>query len=122
MPSPSMATLQDMTSEILRDLARNDSAPRDQRKAAVKLLLDSGHAYAHNPDLYFLVSEILKETAAVEEVKDIVTSAIEADVFEGHGPHASVTTKTMFAPENSTVYNIPADDGNQELDDNPQST
>lgn len=70
--------LQNLTPEVLRDIARNESATREWRKAATKFLLDRKHPFANHPDVRELLAEILKEREAEQEVKAIVESAIEA--------------------------------------------
>lgn len=66
-----------LTPEVLRDIARNESATRAWRKAAVKFLLDKDHAYANHRDFYDILAEIKGEREAEQEVKAIVESAIE---------------------------------------------
>lgn len=73
-------TLEPLTSEVLRDIARNDSAPRPWRKAAVKFLMARKHSYQNHPDFRELVEEIKDEESAEIEVKAIVESAVEESI------------------------------------------
>lgn len=69
-----------LPAQILLDLARNEAATRDWRKAAVELLIDKGFPQANHPDLAGLVMEINAERAAKREVEAVVESAIEDEV------------------------------------------
>lgn len=71
-----------LTPEVLRDIARNESAAREWRKAAVKFLLDRGHEYANHRDLSEILAEIKSEREAEDEVRAVVESAIEAPFNE----------------------------------------
>ena len=66
-----------LPSYILRDLARNDAAPREWRKAAIELMLDKGYKEVNHPDLLGLLVEVQHQREAKEEVQAIVESAIE---------------------------------------------
>lgn len=64
--------------QILFKLARNESASKEYRKAAVVLLLDMKSPFTENPEIRELVLEIRAEEKAKAEVKDLVTGAIES--------------------------------------------
>lgn len=70
-------TLNPLTAEVLRDIARNDSCSWEWRKAAVKLLIDRKHKYQNHSDLRELKEEIVSELVAEQEVQAAVESAIE---------------------------------------------
>ncbi len=59
----------------LLDIARNESASVEWRKAATELLMDNGHPQANHPELRAHVLEIKAERAAKKEVVAIVESA-----------------------------------------------
>ena len=80
----------------LFDLARNESASNEFRKAAVSLLLDKGFKKAQHPELSLILAEIKKEREARGEVEAIVESAIEAPIPHSPALTASVTTKSLF--------------------------
>lgn len=69
-----------LPAQILLDLARNEAATREWRKAAVELLIDKGFPQANHPDLTGLVMEIRAERAAKQEVEAVVETAIEEEV------------------------------------------
>ena len=64
----------------LLDIARNESASAEWRKAATELLIDSGAQQANHPELRALVFEIRAERAAKKEVIAIVETANEQEV------------------------------------------
>lgn len=66
-----------LTAEVLRDIARNESNSREWRKAAVKFLRDKNHKYAGSEYFRELVFEIDAEVTAEHEVLDIVETATE---------------------------------------------
>jgi hypothetical protein len=70
-------TLGPLTSEVLRDIARNESSSRPWRKAAVKFLVKRSHPYQCHPDFRELLEEIKEEQEAEKEVQAIVESAVE---------------------------------------------
>lgn len=70
-------TLEPLTNEALRDIARNESASRAWQKAAVKFLLDRGSGYVWHPACILLAAEIKEEREAEKEVQAIVESAVE---------------------------------------------
>ena len=72
-----------LPSAILLDLARNEAAPREWRKAAVELLLDKGYRQANHPELMAVVMEIKAERAARVEVEAVVETAVEEDMSGG---------------------------------------
>lgn len=67
----------DLTPEVLRDIARNEAASREWRKAAVKFLLTRGHIFVNHHDFSELLAEIKSEQEAELEVQAIVESATE---------------------------------------------
>lgn len=71
------AHLGHLPGQILLDVARNEAAPREWRKAAVQIMLDKNCHQASHPDLAFLVIEIQAEAEAKAEVESVVESAIE---------------------------------------------
>lgn len=75
-------TLEPLTSEVLRDIARNESSPRPWRKAAIKFLISRKHPYQNHPDFRELKDEINEEGLAEIEVKAIVESATEESLGE----------------------------------------
>ena len=66
-----------LTGEVLRDLARNESASREMRKAAVEILMDKNHPFAGHPELRLYVLEIQAEREAKKEVEAQVEAQIE---------------------------------------------
>ncbi len=75
-------TLEPLTSEVLRDIARNESSPRPWRKAAIKFLAKRNHPYQNHPDFLELKNEIKEEEQAEHEVRAIVESATEEPLSE----------------------------------------
>ena len=74
-------TLDPLPSNILLDVARNESAPYEWRKAAVRLLRKKGYKkQAAHPELALFVREIEKDELAEKEVISVVESAIEGDL------------------------------------------
>jgi hypothetical protein len=67
---------------ILRDLARNEGAAREWRKAAIELMLEKGYPEVNHPELGALLREVRDQRAAKEEVQSIVEAAIEAPLDE----------------------------------------
>lgn len=63
--------------QVLFDLARNESATREWRKAAVALLMETGDRRASHPELRELRLEITAEKTAKEEVVHQIRAAIE---------------------------------------------
>lgn len=77
--------------QVLRDLARNESAPYDYRKFAVEQLLKRRSPFAKHTDLVGFVGEIEGELDGIQ------TEFLAPNPAENSGPlTASVTTKTMF--------------------------
>lgn len=106
-----------LSGEILFSLARNTSASKEYRKAAVELLIDRNHYQANDSELVWLKMEIEKERAAREEVQDVVETAIEAPITSVQtvqaptgALQASVTTATLFEPEIVQNANALSDD------------
>lgn len=85
------AHLGNLPPQILLDLARNEAATREWRKAAVQLLLDHNFSQAAHPDLATLVMEINNEHTAKHDVQAVVESAIEEELPFA----ASVTTRSL---------------------------
>lgn len=85
------AHLGNLPPQILLDLARNEAATREWRKAAVQLLLDHNFPQAAHPDLATLVMEINNEHTAKHDVQAVVESAIEEELPFA----ASVTTRSL---------------------------
>jgi hypothetical protein len=81
-------TLAQLPSSILFDLARNESASREWRKAAVELMLDKNLPHVGSIELALLVHEIQLERMAKKEVAAVVESAIEEE-FSSETPVAS---------------------------------
>ena len=61
-----------LTAEVLRDLGRNEAAGWAVRKAAVKMLIERGHAFANHPDFRELRLEIKEESEAHAEVESLI--------------------------------------------------
>lgn len=75
--------------EVLRDIARNDAADRQYRKAAFEILFSRKHPYAKHPDFRYLAQELEIELEGIQFEFPAPS--------EGAGPlTAGVTTKTMF--------------------------
>jgi hypothetical protein len=94
--------LQTLTAEVLRDLGRNEAAGWAVRKAAVKMLIERGHAFANHPDFRELRLEIKEESEAHAEVESLIGQVEETIVQkmdkpeEKPGPFkASFTTKNQ---------------------------
>ena len=93
----------------LRDLARNEAAPRDYRKFATELLWVRKSPYVKHTDL----REFVVELEAEYEGLDFEFPAPKAE--EGPGPlTAGVTTTTMFgsdvidnSPSESETLSVP---------------
>lgn len=89
-----------LSGEILFALARNPSASKEFRKAAVEFLIDRDHYQAKDPELSGFVAEIQKERQAREEVQDVAETALEAPIAAVQpvpgALRASVTTATLF--------------------------
>ena len=74
--------LDPLPAHILFDIARNESATQEWRKAAVKLLRKKGYKQAQHPELVFIVRELEKEEQAEKDVIAVVESAIEEELPE----------------------------------------
>lgn len=94
-------TMGHLPGNMLLDIARNESASREWRKAAVEILIDKKCPQANHPELYALVLDIKAERGAKQEVEAVVESALEEPHPEtGHGAlRASVTTATLHRSE-----------------------
>ena len=80
--------LENLPSNVLFDLARNESADPSWRKAATKFLLKKDPKRAEHIELKWLVHEIEKEEQAEKDVLAVVESAIEQELFPEEGyPH-----------------------------------
>lgn len=80
---------------VLRDIARNEAASREYRKAAVERLVVLKSPHAKHPDLRELVQELEIELEGIQ---------FEYPSSEGPGPlTCGVTTETMFG---HTVYEV----------------
>lgn len=66
--------------DILLALARNESAAREMRKAAVKLMMENEFFQYKHAELVSFVDEIKRETEAKDEVEAIVETAIESEI------------------------------------------
>lgn len=75
-PQTRAEQLEELSGEVLRDLARNESASREVRKAAVEMLMERNHPQAKHPELSLYVMEINAEKAAKSEVQAIVESQV----------------------------------------------
>lgn len=94
--------LKPLPDSTLRDVARNDAAPRDYRKFAVELLWVRKSPYVKHTDLREFVQELEAEYDGISF--EFPAPKIE----EGVGPlTAGVTTKTMFGPDESDEVPIP---------------
>jgi hypothetical protein len=80
---------------VLLDIARNGSASREWRKAAVEFLIDNKFPQVKHPELAAIVMEIQAEREARGEVEAVVESAIEAPISQGPF-QCGVTTATMY--------------------------
>jgi hypothetical protein len=95
--------------QILFDLARNDAASREYRKAAVELLYDRQYRQADHPELALMLAELKAERSAKSEVESIVESAIEDTL--PNLPPAEKNPVSIGAPSASfTTKNILGDD------------
>lgn len=82
-------TLDPLPANILLDVARNESASPEWRKAAVRLMRKKGYKQADHPELILFVREIEKDEMAEQEVIAVVESAIEGDLDgDDHGAKA----------------------------------
>jgi hypothetical protein len=91
--------------QILLDLARNEAASKEWRKAAVQFLMDKHATQANHPDLATLRLEIATEHTAKQDVQDMVETAIEGELFPEPTPFAAgVTTANLQRDE--AVNNI----------------
>jgi ABC-type iron transport system FetAB ATPase subunit len=64
---------------ILLDIARNESASQEWRKAAVKFLRKKGSKKLQHPELLWIVHEIEKEEQAEKDVIAVVEAATEQE-------------------------------------------
>jgi hypothetical protein len=80
LPEDKNYVLDTLPEHILFDVARNESAPYEWKKAAVRLMRKKGYKKAEHPELALFVREIEKEEQAENEVIAVVESAIEGDL------------------------------------------
>ncbi len=92
-----------LPAQILLDLARNEAASREWRKAALQLLIENHYPQANHPDLGVLRLEIEMEHTAKDDVRAVVESAIEGEIPE-HTLSASVTTASL--QQDDVVNNV----------------
>jgi hypothetical protein len=102
--------------QILLDLARNEAAPREWRKAAVQLLLDKQATQANHPDLALLVQEIKQEQIAKHDVQAVVESAMEEEWDGAPTMTCGVTTANLQQPD---IVRNPDALGDDALNDSP---
>lgn len=88
---------------ILRDLARNESADPRWRKAAVLLMLEKGYKEVNHPDLAAILMDVRAEHEAKTEVESIVESAIESEIPEAHVEPTKIKTKPEPEPSNPAL-------------------
>jgi len=89
--------LQPLPDSTLRDLARNEAAPRDYRKFATELLWVRKSPYVKHTDLQEFVQEISAEYEGIQ------FEFPAPEVEPGPGPLTSgVTTTTMFGQNEDT--------------------
>jgi len=74
--------LDPLPANILFDIARNESASPEWRKAAVKILRKNGCHQVQHPELQWIVREIEKEEEAEKDVVAVVEAAIEGELHE----------------------------------------
>ncbi len=89
-------SLQNLTHEVLRDVARNESCSKAWRKAAIKLLMYRNHKYQYLPDFRELKEEISEEQTAEREVKAVVEQAIEAPISSESERDGEEDDRTLF--------------------------
>lgn len=94
--------LNPLPDSTLRDLARNDAAPRDYRKFAVELLWVRKSPYVKHTDLREFVQELEAEYEGISFEFPV------PEVEQGPGPlTAGITTKTMFGSDELDEVPIP---------------
>lgn len=91
--------------QILLDLARNEAASREWRKAATQLLIDHHYPQANHPDLGLLRLEIEQEYHAKNDVRAVVESAIESEIPD-HTPELSASVTTASLQQDDVVENV----------------
>ena len=88
------AHLKSFPDPLLRDIARNESAPRDYRKAATEVLLARKSPLTRHFDLREFVEEL---EAELDGIQTEFPAPEEPKLVEPSGPFkTSVTTATMF--------------------------
>lgn len=85
-PDPN-AVLDPLPAHILFDIARNESASQEWRKAAVKLMRKKGYKQVQHPELSWIVGELEKDEQAEKEVIAVVESAIEGELLDDEAEH-----------------------------------
>lgn len=99
--------LDHLPGHILLDLARNESASRAWRKAAVVIMLKKNFPQSAHPDLATLAAEIRAEEDAVREVEGVVEGAIEGELPEFATPSAfqlHATSSSVAMPSGGGVF------------------
>ena len=71
--------LSHLSVDVLRDLARNEAASKEWRKAAVELLMAKNHRHQNHPELRQLVFEIRAEQEARKEVESLAAQSPETE-------------------------------------------
>jgi hypothetical protein len=108
--------LQTLTAEVLRDLGRNEAAGWAVRKAAVKMLIERGHAFANHPDFRELRLEIKEESEAHAEVESLIGQveevaedlhAVDAPKFHSLPNSLEEFGKKLDEPEADKEYSGP---------------
>lgn len=102
--------LKHLPGQILRDLARNESASREWRKAAVALMIEKGYPEVWHPDLLLLMAEVKAELEAKDEVAAVVEGAIEGELPQAPrfaaGADGKVRTHDLITNEEHTFDSI----------------
>lgn len=91
--------LGNLSVEVLRDLARNESASKEWRKAAVELLLERRHPHANHPELRELVYEIKAEKEAKTEVEALAAEANQEAPFANDQTVEAIVTEFITEPK-----------------------
>ena len=72
---------QNLSDEMLRDIARNPSAPLANRLECVRLLIERASRYIEHPELSAMAEKVLREIAeATTEVLSVAAQAEPAGV------------------------------------------
>jgi hypothetical protein len=92
-------TLGHLSPEVLRDLARNEAASHEWRKAAVELLLEKQHPHANHPELRELVFQIKAEKEARVEVEALAAEAKHEEPFANDQTAEALVDEFINQPE-----------------------